>query len=81
MSKSNRGFAHLALILAVILVALAGLVGWRVYQSQHKTDTSVSNSASTNQDSLSAASQAVDNEDVNTDLNSASLDSDINSLL
>lgn len=81
MRRAENGFAHLVLILAVLIVALAGFVGWRVYENQHKAVPVAVTPTSSSATSLNSTSQAVDNENINNDLDSASLDSDINSLL
>jgi Tfp pilus assembly protein PilX len=94
-NKSQRGFAHpLALLLVLVVVAGIAFAGWRVVQNQNKTTaTSVPPSAPTaaapatapstiaNSADLNQAQAALNQTDVDTDLNPNAYSADVSSLL
>jgi flagellar basal body-associated protein FliL len=88
MQQNSRGFAHLILILALVVIAVVGLAGYYVVSSSNKdsaettTDTTqvVPEKIDSNQD-LEQASKALDADQNKSDLDPAQLDADLNSLL
>jgi uncharacterized protein (UPF0333 family) len=93
-SKSQSGFAHLVLlVLILVVVAAVVLVGVHVMQNQNTGETSSAPVASsstlhitapdkiTSSSDLNATKAALNYENVDSDLNPNSLNSDIDSLL
>lgn len=56
ITKNQSGIAHLAILLLVIAAGIVGFTGWKVYDTNKKT-----NNSQTTTDSTSAASQAQTN--------------------
>ncbi len=87
--KSQRGFGHVGLVVLVIALVAIGLVGYRVMNNEKsKLDAGVNNSTvKTSNTKLSsksdipAATQTLNNEQVDQDLDPGQLNSDVNSLL
>jgi uncharacterized protein (UPF0333 family) len=90
MKKSQKGFAHLALLLLLVVVVVIAYAGYKVVKDHQKTakanltNTSVTNSASeaiNSKSDLDKALNTVNGQNVEGDLNPSSLDNDVNSLL
>jgi Tfp pilus assembly major pilin PilA len=90
MKKTQKGFAHLALLLLLVVVAVAAYAGYKVVKNHQKvttanqTSTSVTQSVSDTINSRSDLNKALDTvngQNVDGDLSPNSLDSDVNSLL
>ncbi len=45
MIKNQKGFAHIAMVLAVIVVAAVGFTGWWVWRDNHKTKPAITSSS------------------------------------
>jgi predicted negative regulator of RcsB-dependent stress response len=84
--KYQNGFAHMALILLVVVLAVAAFAGYKVMQSN---DTTADNSApavhqtetiKTTSD-LDSAKSTLDSSNVDNDLNPDSMNQDVDSLL
>ena len=90
-TNNNSGFSILPALLLVFVVAIAGLVGWRVYDTQKpvKTDTSIStpatNSTSSQQintkSDLENDQKTLDSSSIDSDLDTTTLSQDIENLL
>jgi hypothetical protein len=88
--KLQTGFAHQGLLLLVIVIGIITAIGYKVASDQNnKANNSVTASSTavpegpvikTSSD-LDKATQALNNEDVDSNLNPDSLDQDVNSLL
>jgi uncharacterized protein HemX len=84
---NQNGSAHLVAILAVIVIALTGVVGYRVMQLQNKdkvADTDTTQTADGTLESsadLQDAEDAIDADESDTNLDPAQLDSDLDNLL
>lgn len=90
MKKTQKGFAHLALLLLLVAVAVAAYAGYKVVKDHqdkttaNQTSTSLTQSASdaiNNKADLDKALNTINGQNVEADLNPSSLDNDINSLL
>jgi predicted negative regulator of RcsB-dependent stress response len=90
MKKTQKGFAHLALLLLLVVVAVAAYAGYKVVKNHQKvttanqTSTSVTQSVSdtiNSQGDLNKAVNTLNDQNVDGDLNPGSLDNDVNSLL
>lgn len=83
---NNRGIAHLVIILAVVVVAAIGLVGYIVVNNNHDQAGTVSatdgipTTIKTKAD-LNQASKALDETSIDDSLNPNQLDADLNALL
>lgn len=90
MKKSQKGFAHLALLLLLVVVVVVAYAGYKVVKQHQKTATSnltstsvtqpVSDRINSNAD-LNKALNTVNSQNIDSDLNPSSLDNDVNSLL
>jgi len=89
LRRNNLGFAHLILILAVIVIAVVGFAGYYVVSS-NRDKKSADTATNTNQvipeninsdQDLDQASKALDADQNDSDLDPAQLDDDLNSLL
>jgi len=90
MKKSQKGFAHLALLLLLVVIVVAAYAGYKIVKDHQKTatanltSTSVTQSLSdtiNNNGDLNKALDTINGQNVDGDLNPGSLDSDVNSLL
>jgi len=90
MKKSQKGFAHLALLLFVVVIAVVAYAGYKTVKNHQKTatanqtSTSVTQSVSgviNNQSDLNSAVNTLNGQNVDGDLNPDSLNSDVTSLL
>jgi hypothetical protein len=90
MKKTQKGFAHLALLLLLVLVVVVAYAGYKVVKDHQKTasasltSTSVTQSLSDGINSsgdLDKALNTVNGQNIDSDLNPSSLDNDVNSLL
>jgi hypothetical protein len=90
MKKTQKGFAHLALLLLLVLVVIAAYAGYKVVKDHQKTSTANLTSTSVTQSlgdtinsnaDLDKALNTVNGQNVEGDLNPGSLDNDVNSLL
>lgn len=87
--RNQTGFSHMILVLAVVVIAVLAVVAYRVANNQEEdTATSVSKKSSvaapdtikSNSD-LSKTQAAVKDTPIESDLNPADLNEDVNSLL
>jgi uncharacterized protein HemX len=91
--KSQSGMAHLYLLLFFLVVAIIGVVGWRVMQKQNdQTGDFVSSNTSSapakatapgsinNSGDLSKTAAALNQTNVDNDVNPDSLNADLNNL-
>lgn len=89
--KSQSGSAQLVILLLLVLVVVAA-VGWRVLKNDHKTSTNNAASSTaplatqppstiSNASDLSTAQAALNQANIDGDLNPNSLNADVNSLL
>ena len=90
LKKDSKGFAPLAILLLVVVVAALGYAGWMVYQNgQDKTPTTANTSTQqtskkvTISDSkgVDKSEKEMDSADVQSDLDTADLDADLNAVL
>jgi len=88
MKKSQKGFAHLGLLLLLVAVVAVVYVGYKVVKNHqdttaaNQTSTSLTQSGVINTSAdLNNALNTVNSQNVDSDLNPSSLDSDVNSLL
>jgi Tfp pilus assembly protein PilX len=89
MKRRQTGFAHLALLILLVVAAVVAFAGYKVvknHQDQtaaNKTSTAVIESAGTIKSAadLDSAAATLNNESVDSDLNPSQLDSDVNSVL
>lgn len=87
--KSQKGFAHLALALLIIVLVVVAFAGYRVVKNRqdktaaNQTSTAITNSAETinSKADLDKAATELNSQSVDGDLNPASLDSDVSNLL
>jgi hypothetical protein len=88
--KLQTGFAHQGLLLLVIVIGIITAIGYKVASDQNnKANNSVTASSTAvpegpvikTASDLDKATQALNNEDVDSNLNPDSLDQDVNSLL
>lgn len=87
--KSQKGFAHLALVLLILVMAVVAFAGYRVVKSHqdktaaNQTSTAISPKAQTIQSraDLNTAANELNQQPVDSDLNPNSLNSDISNLL
>ena len=89
--NNNSGFSIIPVLLLVVVVAIAGFVGWRVYDTQNttKNNTNLSTPAtkqSTEQPIKSKADlekdqSALDSSNVDGDLDTTAISQDLNNLL
>lgn len=90
IQKPEAGVGHLLMLLAVVVIAAVAVVGYRVINSQNDTLGNTGTTAPRadsapadikNSSDLKAAESALNQSNVDKDLDPAQLDSDINSLL
>lgn len=89
MKRTQKGFAHLALVLLLLVVAVVAFAGYRVVKDRqdktaaNKTSTAITNSSQTinSKADLDKAANTLNSQSVDSDLNPSSLDSDISNLL
>jgi len=90
MKKSQKGFAHLALLLLLVVIAVVAYAGYKTVKNHQKTatanqtSTSVTQSVSgviNNQSDLNSAVNTLNGQNIDGDLNPDSLNSDVTSLL
>jgi Tfp pilus assembly major pilin PilA len=48
LNKDNKGFGGIELLVVIAVVVILGLAGWLVYKHDHKTNSTVSSSTSSN---------------------------------
>lgn len=80
ISRDERGFGHLEILLLVVVAGIIGFVGWYVYHSKQKSDTALNAASSTSQaqgPSFSSKKQTAANN--SGDASNASLQKDIDS--
>lgn len=84
---NQKGVGHLLIVLALLVVATIGFVGWKVLGSDDTGTASVSTSEQVavpatikDKSDLNQASQALDTTDIDSGVNPDSLNSDLNSL-
>jgi uncharacterized protein (UPF0333 family) len=89
IKRAQTGFAHLALVLLVLVMVVIAFTGYKVVKDRqakttaNTTSTAITNSAETinsNAD-LDKAANALNSQSVDSDLNPDSLNSDVTSLL
>ena len=87
---NQRGSSHVVLVLAVVVIAAVGIIGYRVTQNQDPAAVSTSTTpATTSEDSgainskadLKDAEASLDNTAIDSSVNPDQLDDDINALL
>ncbi len=87
---NQKGFAHLALVLLVLVLAIAAFAGYMVYQNRQETiDANKTSTAVTgaqvqvinSKADLDTATNQLNNASVDNDLNPDDLNSDIDNLL
>lgn len=89
--KSQSGSAHLLILLLVVLAIIA-VVGWRVMQNSNKTSTNNAASSTaplatqvpstiSNASDLTSAQAALNQANIDGDLNPNSLNADVSSML
>lgn len=90
MKKTQKGFAHLALLLLLVVVAVAAYAGYKVVKNHQKvtsanqTSTAVTNNptqAINSKADLDKAVNTLNSQNVDGNLNPSSLDNDVNTLL
>jgi uncharacterized protein HemX len=89
MKRTQTGFAHLALVLLLLVVAVAAFAGYKVVQNRQNqtaantTSTAITNSAETinSKADLDKAVNTLNSQSVDSDLNPDQLNSDISNLL
>ena len=89
MKKAQTGFAHLALVLLLLVMVVVAFAGYRVVKNRqdkmdaNTTSTAITNSAQTinSKADLDKAANSLNSQSVDSTLNPASLDSDVSSLL
>lgn len=87
--SSQSGIGHLVLILTLVVLTLAGLVGYRVWSNQQDEQNTTNSNAQqvTAPENISSVSDldqttaALEQAAIETDLDTADLDQDIQSLL
>ena len=84
--NSQSGIGHLALILALVVLILAGLVGYRVWNNQQSTSQSNAQLVTAPEEissvsDLDQTTTALEQATIEIDLDTADLDQDIQSLL
>jgi len=89
LRTNQSGFGHLVLVVILLVVAAAGFVGWRIMQ-QADTDTAITAGAKgsavipaqiNSKADVKKADKALDNTSIDSSVNPAQLDSDLNALL
>ena len=87
---NQKGFAHLALVLLALVLVVVAFAGYKVYQNRqdktqaNKTSTSViqtSSGAIQSSADLDSATHQLNSQSVDSDLNPADLNSDTSALL
>jgi predicted negative regulator of RcsB-dependent stress response len=90
MKKTQTGFAHLALLLLLVVVAVAIYAGYKTVKNHQKVTTANQTSTSliqpvsdtiNSQGDLNKAVNTLNGQNVDGDLNPDSLNSDVSSLL
>ncbi|MBX4197622.1 hypothetical protein KW801_03665 [Candidatus Saccharibacteria bacterium] len=89
MKRKQNGFAHLALILLLMVVAVVAFAGYKVVKNRqdntaaNQTSTSLIQSAGVIKSSadLDSATTTLNNQNVDNDLNPDQLNSDVSALL
>lgn len=86
--KRQSGFAHLALLLLVLVLAVAAFAGYKVYSNrQTTTQANLTSTSLTNvtviksAGDLNTAVKTMDSQNIDSDLNPDGLNSDISNLL
>lgn len=87
--RAQSGIGHPVMILALVVITLAGLVGYRVWNNQQAEQSTTPSNAKqvtapetiSNVGDLDQTSAALEQATVDNDLNSADLEQDIQSLL
>jgi uncharacterized protein HemX len=90
-NRSEQGVGHLLLLLGVVVIAAIAFVGYRVATDKNSSTSSKSSQATTaetaapqainNTKDLEQAQSAVNSSNLDSDLDSSQMDSDVNSLL
>lgn len=87
LSHSQRGSLHLVAILAVVVIAVAGVIGYKVFTNEKDSATDVT-SSQTDEDSIESIETTSDIdeasaslEEFDSELDPNQLDEDLNSLL
>jgi uncharacterized protein HemX len=90
MKKTQKGFAHLALLLLLVVAVVIAYAGYKVVKNRQVKTTANQTSSSLTQSAdgainskadLDKALNTVNSQNVEGDLNPGSLDNDVNSLL
>jgi hypothetical protein len=90
MNRTQKGFAHLALLLLLVVVVVAAYAGYKVVKNHqqvttnNQTSTAITKPVSStikNTADLDKASAALNSQDIDSQLNPDSLNSDVQSLL
>lgn len=89
MKRLQTGFAHLALVLLLLVMAVAGFAGYKVVKDRqdktaaNKTSTSITNPAETINSSadLDSTTDTLNSQSIDSDLNPDDLNSDVTNLL
>lgn len=90
MKRTQKGFAHLALLLLLVVVVAAAYVGYKVVKSHQQAATSSQTSTGVTKPvsatiksttDLDKASATLNSQDIDSQLNPDSLNNDVQSLL
>lgn len=91
--RNSQGFSLLPILLLVFVVAIAGFVGFRVYDKQQNTKTVNISTSSTSKaanpsdqpintvEDINKQQNVIDNSNIDADLDTTALDQDLNNLL
>ncbi|MBP7820608.1 hypothetical protein KA025_00625 [Candidatus Saccharibacteria bacterium] len=87
--NNQKGFSVLVTLLVVVVIGAVGFAGWQVYSKQQTNKDSVtqtqtpSNASPTlnSAQDVDKAQKNLDNANINSDLDSSSIDNDLNSIL
>lgn len=78
MRRTQQGFHVVALLLVVAVIAVAGIIAWRMWPQPAPTDTAQTINGG---DDLQKASQSLDDASLEGSLDPTQLDADIESIL
>ena len=88
MKRTQNGFAHLALVLLLLVMVVIAFAGYKVVKDRqdkvvaNTTSTAITNPSTINSTAdLNKAASSLNSESVDSDLNPDSLNSDVTSLL
>ncbi len=87
LRNNTAGFSHLVIVLAIAVVLVVGIVGYRVINNQDPQQSATTQSTDQSEAPIQSsadvqkASDSLDTENIDSDLNTTELDDDVNSLL